>query len=380
MKGRKVHLSVRNGNLALRFTYEGKQLYLGLKMPDSEIHRPIAEQIASRIALDIALGKLDKHKLKNYLPKPAAIDSPQTTLSLWWKYAQFRKDQGTSESTINGHYKSLAANLARFGGEILTPEDAALFVKRILKPRQCPRTINDNQKMLRGFGRWLTKQGYRTIDPFVDLAPVKARRDRTKRQPFTLKEMAAILKSAKDSKRCPGYYEFIKALLHLGLRPSEAIGLRWGDLDLERRQIAITSALARGPDGRSASTGRQRKSLKTGEGGNRVLDLVPEMVTMFRWHRPPSAKNSDLIFLSPQGKAIDDHAFSQRCWRRILEDAGVKHRPPYTCRHTLISHLLESGATERQAADVAGHVSTEMISRTYSHLINRPEMPTFNLS
>jgi integrase len=380
MKGRKVHLSTRNGNLRLRFTYQGEQLYLGLKMPDDEIHRPIAEQIAGRIALDIALGKLDKHNLKNYLPKPAAIDSPQTTLSLWWKYAQFRKDQGTSESTINGHYKSLAANLARFGGEILTPEDAALFVKRILKPRQCPRTINDNQKMLRGFGRWLTKQGYRNIDPFVDLAPVKARRDRTKRQPFTLKEMAAILKSAKDSKRCPGYYEFIKALLHLGLRPSEAIGLRWGDLDLERRQIAITSALARGPDGRSASTGRQRKALKTGEAGNRVLDLVPEMVDMLRWHRPKDAKNSDLIFLSPQGKAIDDHAFSQRCWRRILEDAGVKHRPPYTCRHTLISHLLESGATERQAADVAGHTSTEMISRTYSHLINRPEMPTFNLS
>jgi integrase len=351
-------------------------------MPDDEIHRSIARQISDQIAVDIALGKLDKNNLKKYLPQPEAkvAASPLSTLSLWWQYAGHRKSIGTSEGTINGHYKSLAANLARFGGEILTPEDAALFVARCLKPRQCPRTINDNQKMLRGFGRWLIKNGHRTIDPFVELTAVKTRRDRTKRQPFTLNEMAKILSTAKNSKRCPGYYEFIKTLLHLGLRPSEAIGLRWRDLDLERRQASITSTLARGPDGRSASTARQRKSLKTGESGNRTIDLVPEMVKLFEWHRPKHATANDLIFLSPRGKAIDDHAFSQRCWKRILEEAGVKHRPPYTCRHTLLSHLLESGATERQAADVAGHVSTEMITRTYSHLINRPDMPTFNLS
>jgi integrase len=84
-----------------------------------------------------------------------------------------------------------------------------------------------------------------------------------------------------------------------------------------------------------------------------------------------------LIFTTPSGKPIDDHSFSQRAWRRILAEAEVSHRPPYTCRHTCISHLIESGASLPQAAAVAGHVDTSQVSRTYSHQINRPDMPRF---
>jgi integrase len=377
----RIHLRTRNGNLQVRFSFCGEQLQLGLRMPDNEINRAAAEGIAARINLDITLGKFAKSKLSAYLPQ-SNISEPQqsrSTLSLWHGYTDHRRKQGTSEITLNTHYSAIAANLSRFGEEIITPADAQLFVRRSLRPRQSNRTLNSNQKMLRGFGKWLVKQGHRTIDPFDDLAPVRAGLDRTKRQPFTTKEIQRILKAAKDTTTCPGYREFIQTLLFLGLRPSEAIGLRWKDVDLDRKQVSITSVLARSPEGRSAGSARIRKGLKTGESGNRVLDLVPDMVSMFRGHKPNHAKPTDLVFSGPRGKPIDDHAFSQRCWRRILTEAEVRHRPPYCCRHTTISHLIEMGATLPQAAQVAGHVNTEQISRTYGHMIDRPEMPSWGL-
>jgi integrase len=161
------------------------------------------------------------------------------------------------------------------------------------------------------------------------------------------------------------------------LRPSEAIGLRWQDIDWERSEVAITSALGRNTDGRTSGASRTRRNIKTGDSGHRTLELVPELKKLLDWHKPQAAKPGDLIFATPKGKPIDDHNFSQKVWRRILAEAEVRHRPPYTCRHTCISHLVESGASLPQAAAVAGHVDTSQVSRTYSHLIDRPSMPRF---
>jgi integrase len=57
----------------------------------------------------------------------------------------------------------------------------------------------------------------------------------------------------------------------LGLRPSEAIGLRWRDYDGEA--MSITSALGRGDRSRTSSKARRRRSTKTGEQGNRTLPV-----------------------------------------------------------------------------------------------------------
>ncbi len=76
-------------------------------------------------------------------------------------------------------------------------------------------------------------------------------------------------------------------------------------------------------------------------------------------------------------KPIDDHSFSQRVWKRILQDAGVEHRPPYNSLHSFTSHLIESGASLPQTAAMLGHRSTRMVAETYGHMLDRPTMPEF---
>lgn len=84
----------------------------------------------------------------------------------------------------------------------------------------------------------------------------------------------------------------------------------------------------------------------------------------------------DLIFATVTGKAIDDHNFSQRTWKDICTAAGIPYRVPYAARHSLGSHLLESGATIPQVAEVLGN-NPETTARHYAHAINRPKMPGF---
>jgi len=37
------------------------------------------------------------------------------------------------------------------------------------------------------------------------------------------------------------YYPFVRTMFYTGMKPSEALALRWGDIDLNRREIMITS-------------------------------------------------------------------------------------------------------------------------------------------
>jgi len=112
--------------------------------------------------------------------------------------------------------------------------------------------------------------------------------------------------------------------------------------------------------------------------GDRVLDLTDKLFNMLQGRKPLDANPESLVFLSPTGKAIDDHNFSQRCWRSICEKAKIPYRSPYNARHSLLSHLIESGATLPQTAYVAGHANTRMVSETYGHMINRAKMIDFS--
>ncbi len=378
-KNNSVSINIRAGNLRLRWTWRGQRFDLGLRLRDTPINRTAAATIAAEIETAIALRTFDPNDLTPYRPgrstAPAQADRPASTLALYQQFLDHLGKQGGSEHRLGNHYRSLSSHLTRWGADILTAADAEKFVKTALKPRQSPQTTNEYQQSLRAFGRWLAKQNL--PNPYADLSPLKTRRDRTKRKPFSEKEVAAILRVAKRSIKNQGYYEFIATLLFLGLRPSEAIGLRWQDIDWERSEISITSALGRNPDGRTSGSSRQRRNIKTGDLGHRTLELVPELKKLLEWHKPKDSKPGDLIFRTPLGKTIDDHNFSQKVWRRILSEAEVKHRPPYTCRHTCISHLIESGASLTQAASVAGHVDTSQVSKTYSHMLDRPSMPRF---
>jgi integrase len=90
-----------------------------------------------------------------------------------------------------------------------------------------------------------------------------------------------------------------------------------------------------------------------------------------------SSRRSDLVFPSPTGKRINTRSFCRRCWRQTCTDAGIPYRVPYFARHSLASHLIESGATYPQVAYVLGHSSTRMVSQTYGRMVPPPQLPEF---
>jgi integrase len=363
-KARKGEVAIftQKDRLRLRWRWQGERYMLILGLPDSPLNRNVAKAKAAEIERDIALENFDptleryRHSIDG--KKDRRIINPD----LFSKYI-------TQLSTKAPRHTAMLSNLTRYG-DIEDENDAQKFFQ-YLSTRQSPGTLNSNRLLLINFGKWLVKNNHIAANLFANLPTQKKQRDRTNRRPFTTEEVRHFLATMRVHPNYYCYYDFCLVLFTLGLRPSEAIGLRWQDVDLDRGTITIVQSLSRNQTG----TGRIRKETKTGT--NRTLKLNTTILDILKGRKNSHCQPADLIFSSPKGQAIDDHNFSQRIWRTICQQAGIEYRPPYVARHTCISHLIENGASLVQAAYVAGHADTTMVAKTYGHMLEQPELPTF---
>ena len=81
----------------------------------------------------------------------------------------------------------------------------------------------------------------RTVDYLIEKDPFEAllwpRKLPNKPDPFEEEERDAII--AYFRQKSFFYYSFVYTLFFTGMRPSEALGLYWSDVDLRRGEISI---------------------------------------------------------------------------------------------------------------------------------------------
>ena len=337
------------------------------------LNRQAAQAKASEIREDIALQRfdttLDKYRPSEKGPEPQKL----STAEIFAQFMEHRRQGGTSGQAISSRYKPLLANIKRFGRDIETQSDAQEFVE-LLRSRQCELVSNQNLSLLKGFAEWGVTNDLIEFNPFAGIQRLRTlRRKNPKRRALKKEEIRAFLDAIKRDRYYHHYHDFCMAMFYLGIRPSEAVGLRWNHFDWDRRVVTVFESLSRGEDGKTAGYARQRKETKNHK--IREIELHPDLYDTLYKRQQSTDQPDDLVFTTPKGNPIDDHSFSQRAWKRMCKQIGID-RVPYASRHSLGSHLIDEGATIPQVAEILGN-TPETTARHYSHMINRPKMPGF---
>jgi integrase len=109
------------------------------------------------------------------------------------------------------------------------------------------------------------------------------------------------------------------------------------------------------------------------------MNLPEDIYTMLEGRCTTISKPDDLIFNAVRGGVINDGYFAQKIWKPLLKQAGIPHRTPYNCRHSMASHAIDQGLTLPETAYLLGHKDTTMVSKVYGHMVNRPEVPKLKL-
>lgn len=192
------------------------------------------------------------------------------------------------------------------------------------------------------------------------------------RNPFDAVEARRIIQSAKEH-RLGGLFTVAIAL---GLRPGEALALRWEDLTLDgpSPQLVVNHTLTKDLAKKvMIAPPKTRRSA-------RVVALPPTCVAALKERRKGQREERllsgpnwselipGLVFETVDGRPIDKDNLG-RVWHLLCDKAEVPRRRLYEARHTAATLLLAQGVHARVVMDLLGHSTIKLTMDTYSHVM-----------
>lgn len=350
-----------NGWLRLSFNYQGKRYRRYLNLKDTKANRLKAEQTKLIIEADIEESKFDtsfiKYKIVTKNPEALNISCLQLA-ELWIEF----KTKVCDARTIHWYRHILLGDLSfiKTSAPQISIKESQDFVGYLSTKQIKTKTIKRKIKILKSLWDWAINMGYVTSNPWKQIIlPTIDTREQP--DPFSKKEAQKIIAAFESSPIDSEFTPLIKFLFLTGCRLGEAIGLRWGDIT--GNQINITTQVTNG----------KRKKPKCGK--IRSFGVSPQLLILLNNIKPTSCCASDVVF-TVKDKEIDVITL-RRAWMRTLKAAGVRYRRPYNCRHTFISHALESGMNPVTVAKIVGDTTQTIFEFYAGCLHDHPAVPNW---
>jgi integrase len=182
---------------------------------------------------------------------------------------------------------------------------------------------------------------------------------RVKRAP-TILSMQQVNRFLEVTDAAP-FHPLWMLLLTTGLRPQEALALKWSDVNLPEQWLSVSRVLQEQGDGTFALT----EATKT-EASTRRLGLPLSTVEALKAHRTISPLN--LVFPGPTGAPLDISRV-RRAWKADLKAAKLPIIRLYDTRHTHATALLAAGADIAWVKARLGHSNVSMTIENYAHVM-----------
>ncbi|MFK0229706.1 tyrosine-type recombinase/integrase [Streptomyces sp. NPDC090303] len=185
--------------------------------------------------------------------------------------------------------------------------------------------------------------------------------------PWSLDETLDFLAAARKD---PLYAAFVLAIA-LGFRRGEVVGLRWENVDLDKREIRVRTQRQRvaGEVYEDDPKGRRRKQ---------TLPLPAICVAPLRWQRLKQAAareragekwtETGYVFTTRTGLPIEPRNL-YRSFTRVAKNAGLRVVRLHDARHGTATLLTAAGVPPRVVMEILGHSQIAVTMNVYTHVV-----------
>lgn len=178
-------------------------------------------------------------------------------------------------------------------------------------------------------------------------------------------EIAKFRGVAKLSK----WYTLFELMLGTGLRPSEALGLTWRNVDLAKGVIKVTQQLTRHKKGEWEF--EDPKTQKSKRNISLPISITAMLTAYKREQEARGLPNShNLLFHTIDGEPSNENVISQHTFKPLIVKAKLPNEIRlYDLRHTHATLLLLGGVHPKVVQERLGHSSIKITLDTYSHVL-----------
>ncbi len=275
-----------------------------------------------------------------------------------------RVERGVSEITVKNYREDFKIFLLSFP-DVKTTNDLNVdmlpeFVRRQDELARSSSTILRRYSLLRNYFSFLNEE-----DILHEEIPDVDKPKSSKRLPFVMSnEEVDELLEAPDISKDNGMRD--RAMLELmyatGLRVSELLSLRFRNLNMQNGLITVYGK------------GNKQRSVPV---SSFALEFLRKYIDGPR-KRVKGLKDTDIIFLNRDGKALSRTYFFMQV-KRYAEEKGIDSSvSPHTLRHCFATHLLENGASLRAVQEMLGH-SNIATTQIYTEVSTKRIMSAYDL-
>lgn len=254
-------------------------------------------------------------------------------------------EKGLASNTIEAYRRDLY-DFAESNENIETVNRMTInsFIRTLRERELAPTSVIRKIASLRGFFKWASSTGIITKNPASTLEQPKMPQKLPK--VISLKEIDEMLRNNLT----PLEGLMLELLYSGGLRVSELVNLKTGDIDLSSKYI------------RCFGKGSKERIVPIGEAAKKaVQNYMPQRDLIIKKYNLSTKR----LLILENGRMIT----RQDVYTFIHNQGKLIHKniSPHTLRHSFATHLLENGADLRVVQELLGH-SDVSTTQLYTHI------------
>ncbi len=190
-------------------------------------------------------------------------------------------------------------------------------------------------------------------------------------QTWTLEEASAFLKYTEAVEHDYRHIVYVLAIF-TGMRKGEILGLRWQDIDWDRRTAQVVQTvyktLKNAPSIQTPKTAGSIRSIALPENVLNELKIHKKKQNELRLKYGSVYQNNDLICPRPDGKPMDPRGINEHFSEMIRKSESPRIRF-HDLRHTHATIMLRLGEHPKVVSERLGHKDVNITLNTYSHVL-----------
>lgn len=272
-----------------------------------------------------------------------------------WKTEVLTKQQPSSARAVKSHLNCyIVPQLSKLRLEHFGVENQQTFLTRVFQKGVSRKTVLNVLGTLSSILSTARDWGY-TCEQ-IDAAKLRLppRESRFEAPHFSVDQLEKILSIAEQ----PWHTLFCILTLE-GLRAGEALGLQWGDIDLERQLLHVR---------RSAWYGKIQTAKS--QASETVLPIPGALTSILKEYRDKWQSNPQgFLFVTRNGRPPSSNKVVEYHLWTILDALGIPRCGLHAFRHTHTALLLDSGATPKVVQRQLRHADARTTLEIYGHVV-----------